>query len=615
MQNAVDAVRELAVWSKSHKKKMSSRHLPKLAEGADVLIDFVDQGDGKWLLKVQDRGIGMTADILQKYFLRAGASFRQSPEWTKQFTDCDGNTKVLRSGKFGIGTFAAFLLGPEFKLTTRHACEDGGHTIEAKMDSRLIEIRPDSSAKIGTTVEVLLREEAITALKLKALHADNSHHWMSDWYCQEEPKVVRRIGAGKKFRVLKTGFSKEPTKAESGWMTISPIGYKAVHWTPNYYPTLTCNGIRIASPAGENLRDAEIEWPYHQTLLNRPNIAVDDTDNYLPITTQRYGLLTSKLPFLEELTRDVMLSFIAHTLILGPRNRTEALSYTNDCNTFPLIDEQKQKGRYREYEKTFLNRWITTEESFVPFDPYLLNMLGSKNLVICEVETEDYWEEKSFASYDKSISNALSHVQCAALKWDGSLDGHKRYREPGSWMSARYPNILRERPERDWLLSEAAQTLGRLPEIFEIIVSGQNKSLERYINQREQKGMEWKPIGQGQKDESPCFITKKGNIELPVNLFDFSTNLSEAIAKIEGIKRKEHFGMATCVMALQIPEDAKQEFPIAKVWNEILGYQAVPFEPHARQQLIERGRTHPDLKRHVKQWEMWKAKSGAPARP
>jgi len=43
--------------------------------------------------------------------------------------------------------------------------------------------------------------------------------------------------------------------------------------------------------------------------------------------------------------------------------------------------------------------------------------------------------------------------------------------------------------------------------------------------------------------------------------------------------------------------------PLAKVWNDCLGLTAVPFDPAARRALIDKGREHQDLRRHIDAWE------------
>jgi len=166
MQNAVDAVRELEAWSKTHGKDVASLELPE--QEADVLIDFIKRENNSWFLRVSDKGIGMTGDTLQNYFLRAGASFRQSAVWAKEFLDDDGKPRVLRAGRFGVGAFAAFLLGPRFRLQTRHADAPSSmsYQLEASKDSQLIVIRRIEGLPVGTTIEVELTSESVAELEL-----------------------------------------------------------------------------------------------------------------------------------------------------------------------------------------------------------------------------------------------------------------------------------------------------------------------------------------------------------------------------------------------------------------------------------------------------------------
>jgi molecular chaperone HtpG len=107
-QNAVDAVCEPKAWCATHGKSVDSLDLPE--QDGDVLIEFIKRENGTWVLRVRDRGIGMQSITIQNYFLRAGASFRRSTEWAKEFLDEQGKPRVARAGRFGIGAFAVFLL-------------------------------------------------------------------------------------------------------------------------------------------------------------------------------------------------------------------------------------------------------------------------------------------------------------------------------------------------------------------------------------------------------------------------------------------------------------------------------------------------------------------------
>ncbi len=54
------------------------------------------------------------------------------------------------------------------------------------------------------------------------------------------------------------------------------------------------------------------------------------------------------------------------------------------------------------------------------------------------------------------------------------------------------------------------------------------------------------------------------------------------------------------------PSNSQPETLLTKLWNECLGPNPIPFDPEARRALIERGRQHPELKRHIEAWEEMK---------
>ena len=101
LQNAVDAVREIEDLF----PQTTLESLPRRALSTDVLVKVeIDKDLTPVAIVVSDRGVGMTADIVIQYFLRAGASFRSSEAWRREHEDEKGHSKVLRSGRFGVGS-------------------------------------------------------------------------------------------------------------------------------------------------------------------------------------------------------------------------------------------------------------------------------------------------------------------------------------------------------------------------------------------------------------------------------------------------------------------------------------------------------------------------------
>ena len=129
LQNALDAVRERQFWAKTHNVRDDKHKL--FGVDCDVLLELREKDDGKWVFVVADRGIGMTQDVLRNYFLRAGASYRNSDRWASEFADDKGHSYVFRSGRFGVGVFAAFLLGARIHVNTRHVQDDNEYELLA----------------------------------------------------------------------------------------------------------------------------------------------------------------------------------------------------------------------------------------------------------------------------------------------------------------------------------------------------------------------------------------------------------------------------------------------------------------------------------------------------
>ena len=126
----------------------------------------------------------MTADTIVNYFLCAGASFRRSDYWLNQHIDGRGNSRVLRSGRFGIGVLAAFLAGNNVEVTTRHVTDLKGIVFTAALTDKYTELR-HVACDIGTTIRVLLTKTAAQSLR------DRPDSW--DWYCLASPVVTRVI--------------------------------------------------------------------------------------------------------------------------------------------------------------------------------------------------------------------------------------------------------------------------------------------------------------------------------------------------------------------------------------------------------------------------------------
>jgi histidine kinase/DNA gyrase B/HSP90-like ATPase len=314
LQNALDAVHELRQHARDQgDPEMSDISLPN--QEADVLISVdLDEAGQDWLT-VSDKGIGMTAETVRDYFLKAGASFRQSDAWRRSF-EVDGKSKVLRSGRFGIGALAAFLLGDRIEVSTRYveAKPEDGIRFEASIDDSAIELRREIRQAIGTTVRVRMSERALKALSIHTYRDP----W--DWYVFDDPRVERRLYGTVCVQKYHLPAGTGPGDLPADWRCIVPEGYQAVHWTYSEAeaPLLACNGIIVDFDNPFQLLFEAPSWDAHIDL-KMPAISVIDRDGQLPLSLKRDSLVGGKLPFSAALLHDVVSDLCACYLVHAPR--------------------------------------------------------------------------------------------------------------------------------------------------------------------------------------------------------------------------------------------------------------------------------------------------------
>jgi molecular chaperone HtpG len=431
IQNAVDAVRELEAWCRTHGTSPESLDLPE--QDGDVLLEFVKRENGTWFLRVRDRGIGMTSETIQNYFLRAGASFRRSTEWSEEFLDDEGKSRVMRAGRFGIGAFAVFLIGPTFKLTTRRAGRDTscGYALQASEETELIEIRRVAGMPVGTTIEVEISTDSVQRLELELAEYDSADRKgpgkKVDWYCWGWPTVVKRVRRDAQTKLLNQQYHLPLSNsgAPLEWAVIHPEGYDAVYWTFGDAPELSCNGLQIAGPEVDS-NDRLFTWS-DDPQLNRPCVAVFDSAGNLPLTIQRYWLSEWTLPFIDELARDVTLSFIANVLVRGPTSHVDARKVHSGHPLQRLLPvsctgSDPVKQGLTAFERGNL-RWTVTPTEMVPADPWLYQLLRSDTCLVYGLMAVDRrFGALSDLVFSDQLLAPILPLGCATVPWVGCVD-------------------------------------------------------------------------------------------------------------------------------------------------------------------------------------------------
>lgn len=124
LQNALDACRRKEARAKA--AGVPEAYTPKI-----VVWDYSDDETNPRVI-FQDNGIGMSLDIVERYFLRVGKSFYRSAEFDAERAELEAKGIELDAcSQFGIGILSCFLVADRFEVETYQHGHDPLHiTIE-----------------------------------------------------------------------------------------------------------------------------------------------------------------------------------------------------------------------------------------------------------------------------------------------------------------------------------------------------------------------------------------------------------------------------------------------------------------------------------------------------
>ncbi len=363
IQNAVDAVRELWEYTKTHQR---SKIMQLRDQKADVTVSIKKDRDNDQLwLVVSDQGIGMTPKVVSNYFLRAGASFRESDVWRKEFTTEKRRAKILRTGRFGIGVLAAFLIGDQIHVVTRHVDTppESGIEFTASLDMDTIELK-NIRCKIGTEIRIRIFENLAREY--------NKAKWQSatDWYYLLHPSVRIEIESKQvqpKYILPSTLVKKLPYN----WRRTSHPHYQDIHWTYSNAPALACNGFKINESKSYRAFDISPQDDIAGSIIT-PNLHVFDPDGNLPLNLKRTDL-NQDPDFKKELSRDILKDFLAFILVCAP---TKPL---RDSSTWGFYQYLAYPGLDAPIRR--LAPWICTDQGASILDSWHISQICPKSAI------------------------------------------------------------------------------------------------------------------------------------------------------------------------------------------------------------------------------------------
>ena len=311
LQNAVDACLEREKWEKDHGN-------PNYKGRVDIRIE-------NDIFTITDNGMGMNENVLLNYYLSAGSSYRSSDAWMAANAP-DGKSQVARTGKFGVGFLAAFLLGDEIEVHTQHREDNQGYSFTFSQESTALDVRRKERAEPGTTITIRLKPSAIK-------NWNNDPEWYN-WYAFDDPKVSYTVD-GKSVEHGHLRLHRPPADTP-GWFRLPSKDFEAYHWKPNLssmQPEFYCNGIRIyhSFPSSKMEFEPQIYFPHISILDKQGKLAVDLARKKL-----------EGIPMEDALLQDVLRWHIAR-LLLTPWDSQED-HRQNFTSGFVLCDYDS-KGR------------------------------------------------------------------------------------------------------------------------------------------------------------------------------------------------------------------------------------------------------------------------------
>jgi hypothetical protein len=384
-------------------------------------------------------------------------------------------------------------------------------------------------------------------------------------------------------------------KLPTDWFVIQPKGFDAVYWSFGREPSFSCNGLRIANPQYSLMAGAGIGWKLDE--LRRPQIAVLDSAANLPVTTQRYALAQESVPFIDDLTRDVLLSFIAHALVCGPGSRAEAISL---LFTHPLLASRFTRYEIDESPDQFsrgLLRWCSTPTELVPADPWLYSLLNTRSYAVGGILC--YGGDDERLNISELMLGWSTTANCAVLPWHGIFVYNDRTPPDFGGLPA---SILSH------LASDGVWALGHGIEASELFVSTSHE-FDFPTHRANERNRNAYPIWQEQKTTSKSprrkFSTATGTFKPSIPLRAMVEDMEKRLIHAdENLKYYSYVLYGAEVITKQV--ERMPASPLAKLWNECLGSKAIPFDPHARKDLIARASKNRELKRHIDAWKKMK---------
>lgn len=600
IQNAVDACLEYDNYIANKNLTADRSHL---ANKADVLVTLEEKDDGSDWLIIEDRGIGMTDEIIQKYFLTAGASYRSSDEWKELH-----ESRVLRTGRFGVGLLAAFLLGNEIEVTTRHINTSNNRGIRFLCNLTISEIEMEwANCEIGTKIQIKLNDRILDQLIGRGDSNEMSEQsW--DWYTADYPKVIRRVKlkntedlrmspkpkTGDYFELVQRhNFPKENASLPIEWRRLDQKIFKDIQWSWKA-PNLACNSFIVGECTSRGIEGETIKlWEPQKKILDSksygtgllsPSLNIYDSDGNLALDLIRSRVRQDyEVSMMASLLSAVCRDILAFLLIRTPTS----LKLTWE----PLIDMINYKYGYNAKKRTFLHPALNISNNHHAFMWNCQGLMLSEPSIIQETSIQVLAHVLTLKR--GSFIDALNWPSVFSPNLFGTFHrGHSIIDNPGqphmlkSWVEA----LLHESPVENATKADGENiTANYFSPFLPFKLEGQAVLLSR-----EFVGHGLDKILNGLSCYSVTEVT---------NLYSGNSDL-ESWLDINSLKSFDKIGLNYAIGFWKITPNPRMKVspsPLAQVWKDIIGQPLIPFDLETRKR--ELAHAYEELATEIACWE------------
>lgn len=356
LQNAVDACNER---EEIEKRQGNDVYQPQI---------HVEIDREKNQLCITDNGIGMTEDIIINYFLISGASFRNSVLWEEKFVQ-NGESNVIRTGKFGIGVLAAFLLGNYVEVTTRSMNESLGYNFGIEIGRDNINIERKETG-IGTKIVISSTPQILNEIVMQ----QNYPRW-NDWYCFQKPRISYILDG------CEVSHEEEyvPNAEEEfgGWYPLEGTEYASYKWSyesARYLGiSVFCNGIPV-------IQGTELDTLKYGFSMTTPTLSIVDYNNKVHINLARNHLteFPAEEVFVKEGFKFILMRLLEREIIKGFDSCGKALQ-----EGFPYGKGFKVAGR----SQVKLSHYAFAKGGYTLMNPSFLKHADADEMILLCVKS------------------------------------------------------------------------------------------------------------------------------------------------------------------------------------------------------------------------------------